>query len=344
VEIHIGLIIALTRWARLSREVSMIVDIHAHYFPKSYTDLLLRIGGRSLPEAARSLTARPMRRDDSSGITTRLQQMDEAEVQMQVLSPAASPPYAEKEADAVAAAQLLNDSYADLASQFPDRFAAFVSLPLPHIDASLREIERGLDELDMLGVAMTCSCFDRSTAEAEFEPLYEELNRRGAVLNYHPIQNGICSPMINDYRFTVSVGASLEDSAIVLHLIARHLPTRYPNIKYVVPHLGGIVPMLLQRLDNQAPSQHPDLPERPSATARRFYYDTVGHGSQAALLCAWKAFGADHLVAGSDYPVLLAFETYRQTFHYIREAGLPAEDADKILHHNAQIVLGLEHH
>jgi len=321
----------------------MIVDVHAHYFPQAYTDFLLRIGGRSLPEAARSLTARSMRWDDPAGILARLQQMDEAGVQMQVLSPAASPPYAEKEADAVEAARLINDGYADLATLHPNRLAAFVSLPLPHIDASLREMERGLDELGMLGVSMTCSCFDRSTAEAEFEPLYEEMNRRGAVLNYHPIQNGICSPMINDYRFTVSVGASLEDSAIVLHLIARHVPTRYPNIKYVVPHLGGVIPMLLQRLDNQAPSQHPDLPERPSVTALRCYYDTVGHGSQAALLCAWKAFGADHLVAGSDYPVLLAFETYRQTFHYIRESSLPAEDVDKILNHNAQILLGLEH-
>jgi predicted TIM-barrel fold metal-dependent hydrolase len=321
----------------------MIVDIHAHYFPKAYNDILLRIGGRSLPEAARPGTARPLRADDPADIVTRLQQMDEAGVQMQVLSPAASPPYAEKEADAVAAAQLINDSYAELATRYPGRLAAFVSLPLPHIDAALHEMERGLDQLGMLGVSMTCSCFDRSIAEAEFEPLYAEMNQRGTVLNYHPIQNGICSPLINDYQFTVSVGASLEDSAIVLHLIARRMLERYPHITYVVPHLGGIIPMLLQRLDNQAPRQHPDLPERPSVTARRCYYDTVGHGSQAALLCAWKAFGADHLVAGSDYPVLLAFETYRQTFHYIRESGLPAEDVDKILNHNAQRLLGLEH-
>jgi predicted TIM-barrel fold metal-dependent hydrolase len=163
------------------------------------------------------------------------------------------------------------------------------------------------------------------------------------VLNYHPIQNGICSPMINDYKFTVSVGASLEDSAIVLHLIARKVPHRYPNITYVIPHLGGIIPMQLERLDNQAPRQHPDLPEAPSATARRFFYDTVGHGSQAALLCAWKALGPSQLVAGSDYPVLLAFETYRQTFHYIRESGLPPADVDQILNHNAQRILGLPH-
>jgi 6-methylsalicylate decarboxylase len=321
----------------------MIVDVHAHYFPKAYNDLLVRIGGRSLPEASRALTARPMRNDDPAGIPTRLEQMDDAGVQLQVLSPAASPPYAEKEADAVAAARLINDSYAELAGKYPGRFNAVVSLPLPHVDASLREMERGLDQLGMLGVSLTCSCFDRSTAEAEFEPLYAEMNRRRTVLNYHPIQNGLCSPLINDYGFTVSVGASLEDAAIVLHLIARRVPERYPNITYVVPHLGGIIPMQLQRLDNQAPRQHPNLPERPSVTARRFYYDTVGHGSHAALLCAWKAFGADHLVAGSDYPVLMAFETYRQTFHYIAECGLPEGDVDTILNHNAQIVLGLPH-
>ena len=97
----------------------MIVDIHAHYFPQEYTDLLMRIGGRTLPEAARPLTARPMRQDAPAGIQTRLQQMDEAEVQLQVLSPAASPPYADKEADAVAAARLINDSYAALAQQYP---------------------------------------------------------------------------------------------------------------------------------------------------------------------------------------------------------------------------------
>ena len=88
----------------------MIVDIHAHYFPKAYNDKLLSIGGRSLPEAARPMTARPMRQDDPAAIPERLQQMDDAGVQLQVLSPAASPPYAEKEADAVAAARLINDS------------------------------------------------------------------------------------------------------------------------------------------------------------------------------------------------------------------------------------------
>jgi predicted TIM-barrel fold metal-dependent hydrolase len=280
--------------------------------------------------------------DEPGDMAERFERMADADVQMQVLSPAGSPPYAEKAEDAVEAARLLNDAYADVASKYPDRLAAFVSLPLPHIEAALREMERGLDELGMLGVAMNCSVFDRSAAEDEFEPVYGELNRRGAVLFYHPIQNGICSPFINDYGYTVSVGASLEDTAIALHLIAKRIPQRYPNIRFVIPHLGGMMSMQLERLDNQAPSQHPDLPEPPSATARRFYYDTVGHGSQAALRCAWMAFGAGHLVTGSDYPVLLSFESYKRTFEYIRESDLPAEDIDLILNHNAQRLLGLE--
>ena len=128
----------------------------------------------------------------------------------------------------------------------------------------------------------------------------------------------------------------------MLHLIAKQIPQRYPNIKYVIPHLGGLVSMQLERLDNQTPQQHPDLSEPPSTTARRLYYDTVGHGSQAALRCAWSAFGAEHLVAGSDYPVLLTFESYKRTFEYIRESGLPSADIDLILNHNSQKVLGLE--
>ena len=100
------------------------------------------------------------------------------------------------------------------------------------------------------------------------------------------------------------------------------------------------MPMLLERLDNQFSMRHQNLPEPPSVTARRFYYDTVAHGSQAALLCAWKAFGADHLLPGSDYPVLLSFETYERTFSWIKEADIPPADIEQILHRTAPAVLG----
>jgi len=68
---------------------------------------------------------------------------------------------------------------------------------------------------------------------------------------------------------------------------------------------------------------------------------TVGHGSHAALMCAWKAFGAEYLLPGSDFPVLLSYETYERTFSWIRDVGLPEADVDQILERTAPSVLPL---
>ncbi|HEX5368754.1 MAG TPA: amidohydrolase family protein, partial [Dehalococcoidia bacterium] len=195
--------------------------------------------------------------------------------------------------------------------------------------------------LGMIGANLHISALDRSVAEDEFLPIYEELNRRKATIFYHPCANSICSPMIADYGFGAAVGTSLEDATIALHLIAKKIPDRYPDITYIIPHLGGPMPMLLERLDNQFSMKQHDLPEPPSVTARRFYYDTVGHGSHAALLCAWKAFGAEHILPGSDYPVLLSYETYRQTFSWINSVDIPADDKDRILNRNVTDLLGI---
>ena len=84
--------------------------------------------------------------------------------------------------------------------------------------------------------------------------------------------------------------------------------------------------MLLNRLDEQgqSPSDHPNLAEAPSVTAKKFYYDTVCYGSKAAFICAFEAFGDDHLVTGSDYPVLQDFEELQGDLRLYRAAG-PAE-------------------
>src|SRR5437762_1833426 len=157
-----------------------------------------------------------------------------------------------------------------------DRFASPVHLP----------VQRGLDELGCVGVNMNITCLGRSIAETEFEPIYAEMNKRGAVLFVHPSGSGICSPFIVDYNFRASVGTSLEDATFVLHMIAKQIPHRYPNIKFIVPHLGGPIPMLLNRLDKQGQNQsgHPNLAEAPSVTAKKFYYDTVCYGSKAAFI------------------------------------------------------------
>lgn len=304
----------------------MLIDVHAHQFPDRYTALMAQHGRQLLGV----LTGAPLEQ--------RIAHMDEAQVDMQVLSPSNLMPYLEDEAHAWHAARILNDGYAELSHRLPDRFKAYVSLPLPHVEASLREMERGLDELGLAGITLGCSILNRSVTDNEFEPLYREMNRRRAVLFFHPMVNGICSPMITDFGLEGAAGTTIEDTVVVLQMIVRQIPHRYPDIKMIVPHLGGLIPMLLNRMDNQIAALRRDLPEKPSVTARRFWYDTVGHGSYAALRCACEALGPERLVTGSDYPVLLAYESYAKTFSYIRDAGLDATAAEHILHRNARML------
>jgi aminocarboxymuconate-semialdehyde decarboxylase len=143
--------------------------------------------------------------------------------------------------------------------------------------------------------------------------------------------------LVTEWGLTPTAGVVFEDTTVALHLISRHMPHRYPDITFIVPHLGGALPMLLNRLDNQLPMSSPGLPEKPSDTARGFYYDTVSHGSVAALRCAVDEFGADRILPGSDYPVLLPFESYCDTFDYIRRAGLPDTAVNSIMSTNAKI-------
>lgn len=212
---------------------------------------------------------------------------------------------------------------------------------MPHVRESVREVGRCLDDLGMRGIVLACSIQrERSPVEDEFAPVYEELNRRGAVVYFHPSGNGICSPLVNDYKMAYPAGAPFEDTLIGVHLIAKRIPERYPNIKFVLSHYGGAMPMLLNRLDHEAPAYIEPLAEPPSARAKRFYYDTVGHNSQVALQAGYAAFGADHLMAGSDFAILLCFEPYGANFDCISQSQLAAADIDKILSGNAKTLLG----
>jgi 6-methylsalicylate decarboxylase len=308
------------------------VDAHAHAVIPRYQELLHDLGV-PVPGYGGAGSALP-----TTDAGVRIAAMDDAGVQRQWLSPIFAP-YLDSESDAVRAARCVNDAHAELVSQHPDRLASYAALPLPHVDAALVELARCLDQLGMVGVALHCACLGESVAAARFDPIYAELDRRRGVLFLHPCVNGLCSPLVSEWGLAPTAGAIFEDTTIALHLIVQRIPHRYPNIRIIIAHLGGALPMLLNRLDNQLPISVPDLPELPSLTARRLFYDTVGHGSVPALRCAADAFGTDRLLPGSDYPVLLSFESYRATFDYIRAAGMPESAVHDILVANSSRLL-----
>lgn len=308
------------------------IDVHAHLYASAFT-AFMESHGHVRPQLRPGNKPIHTGGDDDHSLRERLALMDAACVERQILSPTL-PPYLAEEANASHAARLLNARFSEIATAFPGRFSHFVSLPLPWVEASLTELSRALDEPGAVGVTLHCFCGDLSIADEAFDPLYAELDQRGAVLFLHPTGNALHSPFIRDWKLAGCAGPSLEDAVIVMHLIARSVPYRFPNIKFVIPHLGGVLPVLLRRLDMQMPQVIDGMKAMPSTTARTLWYDTACHGSTAALRCAVDELGVERLIAGSDFPVLLNLESYGETLSVIERCGLSQEDCVKIRRSN----------
>jgi predicted TIM-barrel fold metal-dependent hydrolase len=315
------------------------IDVHAHIYPNEYLDLLDRMGGGGTgTQIARAAPGS----GSPDELASRFQMMDRAGVKMQVLSAAPQLPSFAKKEDSITAARFINDVYADYVRRYPDRFVAYVVTPLPHVDAAIDEMRRGVDTLGMVGVTMGTSVLTQSVADPMFDPFWEEMNQRGTILFFHPHGLGACSPLVQADKLTWPIGATIEDTTVAAHLIARQIPKRYPRVRIIVPHLGGEISMLMHRLDNQRKLYMPDDAELPSMTAKRFWYDTVSHAYAPALRLACDAFGPDRLLLGSDYPYEVG-DLFQHCVDYVKEpgVGLTAAQIEGILDRSAQALFRL---
>lgn len=311
----------------------MRIDVHAHYFPNRYLDRLERYGSQ-LTDVARNCNAAKA----PAEMSRRFDMMKKAGVGKQLISVGPQLPYFIDPSRAASAAQEANDLYAEIIAAHPGSFIGLAALPLPHIDRSLAEIERALDRLKLAGVCFGTSVLGFTIAHPLFEPIYQELDRRGAVLYVHPSGLGAGSHLIRDYDLTWAIGAPIEDTIGLMHLILAGIPQHYPRLRIIVSHCGGALPMLLGRLDAQASWLLPEGSELPSHTARRLWYDTVSHAYAPALRCAREAFGADRLLFGNDFPYKQG-DDYANGLRYIFGSGLDAIEADKIANRNAAALL-----
>jgi len=204
---------------------------------------------------------------------------------------------------AVRFARMVNDAFAKIVKERSPRFACLATLPLCDPTASVMELTRAVTQLGMPGAMLFSNVNGVALADARFHPLYAEADRLGAILHIHPT-DPVGVEAMTDYWLMPLVGFLADTTLAAAKLTFAGIPEKYPNIKWVLSHLGGAIPYLAERLDRgweAFPDCRADISRKPSEYLRQFYYDTVNFDPMAVRLAVDFA-GADRIMAASDYP------------------------------------------
>lgn len=305
------------------------IDTHAHLWSNDYLEDLKAAGSPDV-KIAQNINA---------GITTReleerIKMMDNAKVQYQVLSATPQSPQWGSPQEALNLARKINDLYADIINDYPDRFLAYGAVPLPNIPEAIQEGTRAIKELGFEGIAVnTLIQNEISLADERFAPFFEAMNELKATIYIHPTGCGANTNMINDYGLEWVVGAPIEDTIAPLQLLKKNFPKKYPNLRFHVAHLGGALPFFMQRIEDNY-SDWAAFDESPTQNLRsRFWYDTANF-HEPSLLCANQSLGATQLMLGSDFPYFQN-EKYTRAVTYVENSALHDEDKKRILANNA---------
>lgn len=287
-----------------------VIDFHNHYYPPVYLDELrsgntnVRVtvdadGNPRLHYPGDYNIAVRGHRD----IDYREEVLQELGVDTQVLSLTTPGTHVESPAEAARLASLVNDAFATVVRDKRGRFAALATLPLNDPAAAVRELERACTQLGFRGAMLFSNVNGVALSDARFWPLYEAADSLGAVLHVHPT-NPVGVEAMTEYWLMPLVGFLFDTTLAAAKLVFSGVAERFPGIRWVLGHLGGGIPYLAERLDrgfHAFRECRAHLTRPPSEILKRFYYDTVNFDPGALALAAAFA-GADHLLAGSDYP------------------------------------------
>ncbi len=212
--------------------------------------------------------------------------------------------------DAAAAQKLAracNDYAAKLVADYPRRFGLFANLPMPDIDGTLKEIAYGLDELKADGVAMFTSYGDKWLGDPAFAPVFEELNRRKAVIYTHPTTANCCRNLVPDLNDS-AIEYGTDTTRAIARMIFSGSSARYPDLKMIFSHAGGTMPFLIGRFEriSKGGPFAPPVPKGFTFEARRFWYDVAQVPTPGAMFALRKVAPVSHILFGTDYPFLTA--------------------------------------
>jgi aminocarboxymuconate-semialdehyde decarboxylase len=321
-------------------------DLHTHYYPEAFFRLIEEVGGPfSFGTDPTGRTIIRYRGSRFFGITPpmtdpakRIEDMDRVGIDVEVLSLSTPNVYFAPVERQVEVARLVNDAYADLAARHPKRFKGFASIPMDDPDAALRELERALDELRMNGVIVLSNINGRALTDPRYRPFFVECDRRRVCVFVHPMIPASAEPF-SEYVLGPIIGFPFDTTLAVARLCYAGVFRELPNIRWILGHLGGAVPYLMERMDNgwrDFAECRVNIDELPSVYLKRLYYDTVSFSTRALMLTR-ELVGADHMVMGSDYPHLLG--SIDRAVSSLESLDVPSGEKDRIFSGTARAIL-----
>jgi aminocarboxymuconate-semialdehyde decarboxylase len=291
-----------------------LIDVHNHILSRAYVELLTKFGshryslqqdaeGRTIVmrKGARFMTFTEPMFDPES----RLRAMDEVGVTMELLSYTCPNCYWAEGDMAGEVARVMNDHLAEVCAAWPDRFRGLASVPLQDVELALKELERAVDQLGMVGLIVLANVNDTPLDDPRFEPFWAALNIRRLPVLLHPtVPPGVDSMQMDQYGLVPAVGFMIDTTLAVARMIYAGVFERYPDWPLIVSHAGATLPFIAGRLDQCfrfIPDCRARISQPPSEYLKRLYYDTVCYDAEALLL-TYKLAGPSHMLYGSDYP------------------------------------------
>jgi len=308
----------------------MIIDTHFHAFPGKYLELV--------PDAQNDVRGVGFHAFDHREY---LDVMDKHGIDIGVLSNTGG--RIEKEGDRTKALELckiLNDSFAEAHASHPRRFKAFARLPMLDLDDCVRELERCTQELHMHGVMLPTNLAGKYLDEPQFKPFWAAVAAVGKPLFLHPA-NAPCQSNWNKYSLHQKILWPTDTTLAISRIVYSGIFDRYPKLKLIAAHLGGMILLYLDRLNWR--EGRPECVLQPEDYFKKIYYDTAGPIRAAFLKLACDTVGASQLLFGADYPHGREGKDdqfYPMTLQAMEELDVSREDKEKIYYRNAQILFG----
>ena len=289
-------------------------DLHTHYYPEAYFEMIRDSPGAFRfdrdPTGRTILTYQGSRffgvTPPMTDVTRRLEDMDRVGIDVEVVSISTPNVFFADEAGQPGVARRLNDAYAELIARHPKRFKGFASIPMDAPDRALDELHRAIGTLKLSGVILLSNIRGRALTDPRYRPFFEEANRMKVCIFLHPMLPANAESF-REYVLGPLVGFPFDTTLAVARMCFDGMLRDLPDIRWIVGHLGGAIPYLMERLDNgwrDFAECRAKIDQLPSVYLKRLYYDTVTF-SPYTLGMVRDLVGTNHMVMGSDYPHLL---------------------------------------